>query len=159
MSLPPFSRQILHETCPFKRVDLMFSFIITTQIFILVVIYGLFHGLIFLPVLLSLIGPPSFDVHQPKTEVAITPDELEPQLMKTLGGHSESVKKDDDTVREINTHAQLIMYYLNACLNIRTSSENNGASPLDGCIGVSTIWNTSLFCEEQSLFKSHNGIG
>jgi hypothetical protein len=31
-----------------------------TQIFFLVVLFGLFHGLVFLPVLLSIIGPPPY---------------------------------------------------------------------------------------------------
>lgn len=43
-------------------------------------IYGLFHGLIFFPVILSLIGPPAFSVNHSIDEVAISPDELEPQL-------------------------------------------------------------------------------
>lgn len=43
--------------------------------------YGLFHGLLFLPVVLSLIGPAPFPVVHSVTEVALTADELEPQLM------------------------------------------------------------------------------
>lgn len=45
----------------------------------LVVAYGLFHGLIFFPVLLSLVGPAPFMIHS-ETEVAISAEELEPQL-------------------------------------------------------------------------------
>ena len=43
-------------------------------------IYGLFHGLVFFPVILSLIGPPPFSVNHSNGEVPISPDELEPQL-------------------------------------------------------------------------------
>lgn len=31
------------------------------QIFLLVILFGLFHGIVFLPVVLSLIGPPSYN--------------------------------------------------------------------------------------------------
>lgn len=46
----------------------------------LVVFYGLFHGLVFFPVLLSLIGPRSFDATRVVTEIPINAEELEPQL-------------------------------------------------------------------------------
>lgn len=39
---------------------------ISLQIFFLVVVFGLYHGLIFLPVLLSLVGPREYKA-QPKT--------------------------------------------------------------------------------------------
>lgn len=41
------------------------------QIFLLVIIFGLFFGLIFLPVILSLIGPS--DWHDANSEYKITP--------------------------------------------------------------------------------------
>jgi len=47
---------------------------------VLVVIYGLFHGLVFFPVLLSLIGPKSFDISRVNSEIPISAEELEPQL-------------------------------------------------------------------------------
>lgn len=50
------------------------------KIFILVVVYGLFHGLIFFPVLLSLIGPAPFPMAHLAKEVALSPEELQPQL-------------------------------------------------------------------------------
>lgn len=56
------------------------------QIFILVVGYGLFHGLILFPVVLSLIGPASFAT-QMENPVVFS-EELEPQLpaIKTIEG-------------------------------------------------------------------------
>jgi hypothetical protein len=52
------------------------------QIFVLVVAYGLFHGLLFFPVVLSLVGPAPFDVAAPPDveDKAVTAEELEPQL-------------------------------------------------------------------------------
>jgi len=47
------------------------------KIFVLVVIYGLYHGLIFFPVLLSLIGPKSFDASR-MVEIPMLSEELEP---------------------------------------------------------------------------------
>lgn len=37
------------------------KFIFSLQIFFLVVVYGLFHGLVFLPVVLSVLGPRPYD--------------------------------------------------------------------------------------------------
>jgi hypothetical protein len=39
------------------------------QIFFLVVVFGLFHGLIFLPVILSFIGPNAYPAHVSNHEV------------------------------------------------------------------------------------------
>ena len=39
------------------------------RIFLLVIIFGLFHGLILLPVVLSLIGPPAYNNAQPAEDV------------------------------------------------------------------------------------------
>ncbi|XP_046631548.1 uncharacterized protein LOC124311207 [Daphnia pulicaria] len=52
------------------------------KIFVLVVAYGLFHGLLFFPVVLSLVGPAPFDVAAPPDveDKAVTAEELEPQL-------------------------------------------------------------------------------
>nr|SVE70620.1 EOG090X0BEK [Daphnia similis]SVE71247.1 EOG090X0BEK [Daphnia similis]SVE72505.1 EOG090X0BEK [Daphnia similis] len=57
-------------------------FITFFKIFVLVVAYGLFHGLLFFPVILSLIGPPPFDLDRPPSleDKAVTAEELEPQL-------------------------------------------------------------------------------
>ena len=60
----------------------MFLSYCSLQIFILVVGYGLFHGLIFLPVVLSIMGPSPFAVADIQNEVAADPEELEPQLDK-----------------------------------------------------------------------------
>lgn len=70
------------------------------QIFILVVVYGLFHGLIFLPVLLSLVGPEPFIVDETSMEMVRNPSELgrlQPQLIPRQ--EASISKKDDSTVR------------------------------------------------------------
>ena len=58
------------------------SHVFTTffKIFILVVGYGLFHGLIFFPVMLSICGPPPFAENSHSPQLAINEEELEPQL-------------------------------------------------------------------------------
>jgi len=58
------------------------SHVFTTffKIFILVVGYGLFHGLIFFPVMLSICGPPPFAETSHSPQLAINDEELEPQL-------------------------------------------------------------------------------
>lgn len=53
------------------------------KIFVLVVAYGLFHGLIFFPVLLSICGPPAFNTAHSNTEHVSNAEELEPQLKPT----------------------------------------------------------------------------
>lgn len=40
----------------------------------------MFHGLLFFPVILSLIGPDPFPIARPAVEVAANAEELEPQL-------------------------------------------------------------------------------
>nr|SVE90082.1 EOG090X0BEK [Daphnia sinensis] len=57
-------------------------FITFFKVFVLVVAYGLFHGLILFPVILSLIGPAPFDLEPPPNleDKAVTAEELEPQL-------------------------------------------------------------------------------
>ena len=50
----------------------------------MVVAYGLFHGLLFFPVILSLIGPDPFPIARPAVEVALNAEELEPQLSHHL---------------------------------------------------------------------------
>lgn len=42
------------------------------QIFFLMIVLGLFHGLIFLPVLLSLVGPGAYKQHLDKPIVKVT---------------------------------------------------------------------------------------
>jgi len=47
------------------------AFVLSFQIFLLVVLFGLFYGTIFLPVLLSLIGPEPYELScttQPQSE-------------------------------------------------------------------------------------------
>lgn len=61
----------------FYKID---RFLICLQIFVLVVAYGLYHGLIFFPVILSLIGPAPFAIAHPVAETNVTAEELEPQL-------------------------------------------------------------------------------
>ena len=63
----------------------------------LVVAYGLFHGLIFFPVLLSLVGPAPFMIH-PVTEVAISAEELEPQLNQEKSKTQETASLTEEQI-------------------------------------------------------------
>ena len=64
----------------------------------LVVIYGLYHGLIFFPVLLSIIGPSSFDASQISSEIAINAEELQPQIQSKYTTKDECEKDASETI-------------------------------------------------------------
>ena len=64
------------------------------QIFFLVVIFGLFHGLIFLPVLLSLIGP---DSHHSKKESEDSDADPDPEKKTNPDSISEAPTKKTET--------------------------------------------------------------
>ena len=69
----------------------------------LVVAYGLFHGLIFFPVLLSLVGPAPFMIH-PETEVAISAEELEPQLNQDISKtHDPALTEEQVPIKKEDT--------------------------------------------------------
>jgi len=68
------------------------------KIFVLVVIYGLYHGLIFFPVLLSIIGPSSFDASQISSEIAINAEELQPQIQSKYTTKDECEKDASETI-------------------------------------------------------------
>nr|SVE90710.1 EOG090X0BEK [Daphnia sinensis] len=74
-------------------------FITFFKVFVLVVAYGLFHGLILFPVILSLIGPAPFDLEpSPNLEdKAVTAEELEPQLTHREKSAVVGVLKEEDT--------------------------------------------------------------
>merc|ERR1712071_673009 len=68
------------------------------KIFVLVVIYGLYHGLIFFPVLLSIIGPSSFDASRKLSEIAINAEELQPQIQSKYTTKDECEKDASETI-------------------------------------------------------------
>lgn len=80
-----------------------------TQIFILVVGYGLFHGLILFPVVLSLIGPASFAA--PREKTVIFSEELEPQLpaIKTTEAGESDEATELETI-QLNNVSTLLFY-------------------------------------------------
>ena len=62
----------------FKTFQLFFL----PQIFVLVISFGLFNGLVFLPVLLGLVGPAAShpdEVPEPETNGAVKEDKLRPK--------------------------------------------------------------------------------
>nr|SVE88835.1 EOG090X0BEK [Daphnia sinensis] len=78
-------------------------FITFFKVFVLVVAYGLFHGLILFPVILSLIGPAPFNLEPPPNleDKAVTAEELEPQLTHreksaVVGVLKEEVEANED---------------------------------------------------------------
>nr|SVE93817.1 EOG090X0BEK [Scapholeberis mucronata] len=90
------------------------SHVFTTffKIFILVVVYGLFHGLIFFPVLLSLIGPPPFPMAHLANEVALSPEELEPQLNKEAESLAIGTLKDEElAIKDPTERKDVICHY------------------------------------------------
>lgn len=78
-------------------------FITFFKIFVLVVAYGLFHGLLFFPVILSLIGPPPFDLDRPPNleDKAVTAEELEPQLTHREKSAIVGVLKEEVAIKKI----------------------------------------------------------
>ena len=59
----------------FVYLSLMFTFFVLFQLFFLVVVFGMFHGLVYLPVLLSLIGPnPYTSTHDGGVELENIPE-------------------------------------------------------------------------------------
>ena len=55
------------------------------QVFLGVVVFGLFHGLIFLPVILSLVGPAPY----------LTEEEIEKDSCSTAHGQGDDIQNDD----------------------------------------------------------------
>ena len=53
-----------------KHATVKWTILINHQVFFCVVFYGLFHGLCYLPVLLSLIGPSPYDSSEVNTEAS-----------------------------------------------------------------------------------------
>jgi len=65
-------------------------------VFFLVVIFGLFNGLLFLPVMLSFIGPPSYGTHaETEKEEKLNNVENKP-IIKNGSEMNESRIKSDD---------------------------------------------------------------
>jgi hypothetical protein len=116
---PSFSLQILILTFSshfLRSEDFVISFTSSTstatvqyflQIFVLVVAYGLFHGLLFFPVILSIIGPAPFDVAHPPVvqDKAITAEELEPQLNHRDKSEIVKVLKDEEVPIKVTMEA------------------------------------------------------
>lgn len=70
------------------------------------VVYGLFHGLLFFPVVLSLIGPASFPMAHPVLEVALTEEELEPQLSHREKSEALGALKEEEMAIKISTEKE-----------------------------------------------------
>lgn len=83
--------------------------------------YGLYHGLIFFPVILSLIGPTPFALTTlPADEKATCPEELEPQLAPAGKANAADQTTDDESTeletKKINSVSSLITFYFSSLL-------------------------------------------
>ena len=108
------------------------------QIFFGVVVYGLFHGLVFLPVLLSLVGPPSYagqmESHPAETEeMCPSPQCLSPDPEGKIMGNLEE-KGNVTEPRETDDPTGFKKIDLNGCTeNGKLANNKADLSDFDVC--------------------------
>lgn len=78
--------------------------------------YGLYHGLILFPVVLSLIGPAPFPVAAPTEGEAIWSEELEPQLPPVVkpNDHLSDDEATELETRKINAVTSLSLFSISS---------------------------------------------